>query len=375
MGSAVSLTQRRDKSEPKKDEGIGSKLREKTIPVQNSPDSGPDGATLNYRHSSNTSPNRCSNNNGISQQLQVETDFNRGRSCQEVNSSPNSPDSPFVIRSAISNNTILTTPGRMSSSRSSSSSRNHHHSGPSSVDSRAFAARDAIDFLYRRTQMSESSSPNENTSDNASAADVFAQTAMSLGLDNDDLLFNMMFFDDGSLPNFGSMINTMQQETLALHSENNTPYKLNPANEKAISHLIHEKYKLSSIVTGNECAVCKDEIEDGADITRIPQCRHYFHQECLSRWIQLQAWCPVCRSSLDTDSDVETKKNVVQHLRFETIDENDICSCGQSKSTIVEGDEEALLRKMRHSFANNTAEDFISAGLGRVVGREVGSKE
>lgn len=83
----------------------------------------------------------------------------------------------------------------------------------------------------------------------------------------------------------------------------------------------------------------------------------------------------MCRSSLDTESDVETKKNVVQHLRFETIDENDVCSCGHSRSTGVEEDEEVLLCKMRHSLANNTAENFISTGLGRVVGREVGSQE
>jgi hypothetical protein len=238
--------------------------------------------------SSAKNENLC-DNPPLQEPLQIQIDAHRGRSCRDFHMSHGSPEGPFVIRSALSiNSTLLTTPVRVSSSRSlgSASSRNHP-SGPNSGDSRAFGARDAIDFLYRRSLISEPASPNDNASDNSGAADVFAQTAMSLGLDNDDLIFNMMYFDDGTVSNFGTMMNTMQQETLALHSENNTPYKLNPANEKAISHLIQEKYKRSDAESDNECAVCKDDIEDDADITRIPQCKHFFHSECLSRWIQL----------------------------------------------------------------------------------------
>lgn len=207
-----------------------------------------------------------------------------GRACNREGEDFFPADSPFVLRSAISHtSTTFSTPPRAASNRSLGSSSSHnHHSGPNSTDSRV-QARDAVDFLYRRAQLSDTSSPNENNADGG-MADVFAQTAMSLGLDNDDLLFNMMFFDDGSLPNFGAMMNTMQQETLALHSENNTPYKLNPANAEAISHLLQEKFCSGE---DNECAVCKDEIDVGADIIRIPKCRHYFHAECLSRWIQL----------------------------------------------------------------------------------------
>lgn len=224
-----------------------------------------------------------------------------GRACNREGEDFFPADSPFVLRSAISHTTTFSTPPRASSNRSLGSSSSHnHHSGPNSTDSRV-QARDAVDFLYRHAQHSDTSSPSENAADGG-MADVFAQTAMSLGLDNDDLLFNMMFFEDGSLPNFGAIMNTMQQETLALHSENNTPYKLNPANAEAISHLLQEKFCSGE---DNECAVCKDEIDVGADIIRIPKCRHYFHAECLSRWIQLvgyppilleSAWCSNCFS-------------------------------------------------------------------------------
>ncbi len=122
-------------------------------------------------------------------------------------------------------------------------------------------------------------------------ADMFLQTAMSLGMDNEDLLFNMMFFEDGNGPaTFGALLNTMQEETLALHSENNTPYKLRPANEKAKSSLIEEVFVHANHHdpdSENECQVCKDVLEDGQTLLRIPTCKHFFHKECLIRWIEL----------------------------------------------------------------------------------------
>eukprot|EP01038_Epipyxis_sp_PR26KG_P004276 gene4276-6056_t len=135
-----------------------------------------------------------------------------------------------------------------------------------------------------------------------SAAEMFAVTAMSLGMDNDDLLFNLMYFEEGAVgTTFGSMMNNVQQETLALYSENNTPYKLKPASANAIAELSVKKFdpKLDSIDGDCECAVCKDDIEQDVSIIRLPLCKHYFHEECLLKWIKLQGWCPVCRSDIN----------------------------------------------------------------------------
>jgi len=118
------------------------------------------------------------------------------------------------------------------------------------------------------------------------AAELFSHTAMSLGMDNDDLLFNLLYFGDGGGTNFGVALNNAQQETIALYSENNTPYKLKPASASSIAGLIDDVY---SDDTGaeTECAVCKDEFEFNCEILRIPTCKHYFHQDCLIRWIKL----------------------------------------------------------------------------------------
>jgi len=132
---------------------------------------------------------------------------------------------------------------------------------------------------------------NQST-DIAAMEEMFGNTAMSLNMDNDELLFNLMFFDDGQNNSLGSVMDNLQQETLALHSENNTPYKLHPASDTAIAGLFKEVYSplVDAFKPGGvdcECSVCKDDIPDGANILRIPLCRHFFHEECLLRWIKL----------------------------------------------------------------------------------------
>lgn len=118
------------------------------------------------------------------------------------------------------------------------------------------------------------------------AGEFFAHTALALGMDNQELLFNLMYFDDGHSTTFGTMMNSVQQETLALHSSNNTPYKLKPASESAIAGLSSEVF-VPVEGADRECSVCKDEMEKGCQIVRIPACSHFFHEECLIRWIKL----------------------------------------------------------------------------------------
>lgn len=47
----------------------------------------------------------------------------------------------------------------------------------------------------------------------------------------------------------------------------------------------------------SECAICLGIIGDDEDFYSTP-CHHYFHQECLSRWMEENAICPICRTPL-----------------------------------------------------------------------------
>ncbi|XP_050224685.1 E3 ubiquitin-protein ligase RING1 [Mercurialis annua] len=57
----------------------------------------------------------------------------------------------------------------------------------------------------------------------------------------------------------------------------------------------------------NQCAVCKDEFEKGAEAKQMP-CKHVYHNECILPWLELHNTCPVCRYELPTeDGDNETR--------------------------------------------------------------------
>ena len=151
----------------------------------------------------------------------------------------------------------------------------------------------------------------------------------SLEMDNEDLLFNMLYFSndhDEDVMNelsIGSAINNAIHETEALHSESNTPYKLKPASDFDINALqpetldyfsIDENKKAngdeSIVVNKNdelECAVCKEEFVKHVKVVILPLCNHTFHAECVLKWFTLQNWCPICRTQLSTSDSVTTE--------------------------------------------------------------------
>jgi len=130
-------------------------------------------------------------------------------------------------------------------------------------------------------------------------SEMFAHTAMSLGMEQEDLLFNLLYFGgEGAAPDINMAISNARDETVALHSENNTPYKLRPASTTDIEQLKSEALLSLDELVEPDCAVCKDDMEVGVEVVFLPACGHCFHQECLVRWVKLQGHCPVCRASI-----------------------------------------------------------------------------
>ncbi|WVY93591.1 hypothetical protein V8G54_032679 [Vigna mungo] len=50
------------------------------------------------------------------------------------------------------------------------------------------------------------------------------------------------------------------------------------------------------------CCICLDEFELNAECYAL-LCQHFFHQECIMRWLQTNQTCPICRQSLRTVKD------------------------------------------------------------------------
>jgi hypothetical protein len=128
--------------------------------------------------------------------------------------------------------------------------------------------------------------------------EMFDQTAMSLEMDREDLIFNLLYFGGGDMSNINTALSNAREETVALHSENNTPYKLRPAPTTAIEGLKSESLLHLDELDSIDCSICKDDMEVGVQVVFLPNCAHCFHKECLIRWIKLQGFCPVCRATI-----------------------------------------------------------------------------
>merc|ERR1712142_1330810 len=44
------------------------------------------------------------------------------------------------------------------------------------------------------------------------------------------------------------------------------------------------------------CSVCLEDFERGISIRTLP-CRHFFHSQCIERWLKNHTKCPMCRTS------------------------------------------------------------------------------
>lgn len=50
-------------------------------------------------------------------------------------------------------------------------------------------------------------------------------------------------------------------------------------------------------IEGKECPICQEDLRTEGNARRMP-CGHIYHQDCLSRWLQLHNSCPVCRAPI-----------------------------------------------------------------------------
>ncbi|KAL3813516.1 hypothetical protein ACJIZ3_014784 [Penstemon smallii] len=107
---------------------------------------------------------------------------------------------------------------------------------------------------------------------------------------------------------------TMDYETLFEQlGDNANSLKGSPPAAKYVVENLPSEVLTKEAVAENDnaiiCAVCKDDIAVGDNLTRMPCC-HLYHCNCLVPWLMIRNTCPVCRYELPTDdADYERKRS------------------------------------------------------------------
>ena len=49
----------------------------------------------------------------------------------------------------------------------------------------------------------------------------------------------------------------------------------------------------------SDCTICLDKVSKGDKVT-VLRCAHYFHAECVDKWLEMKAVCPLCKGSVES---------------------------------------------------------------------------
>lgn len=60
--------------------------------------------------------------------------------------------------------------------------------------------------------------------------------------------------------------------------------------------------ELSLQLEDSECCICLSVYNEGAELCMLP-CNHRFHYGCLSRWLRINATCPLCKFNIKAKGD------------------------------------------------------------------------
>ncbi|KAH6790947.1 hypothetical protein C2S51_005953 [Perilla frutescens var. frutescens] len=51
-----------------------------------------------------------------------------------------------------------------------------------------------------------------------------------------------------------------------------------------------------------KCSVCQEEYVTGDEIGELVECEHAYHVACVSQWLRLKNWCPICKTAASSSS-------------------------------------------------------------------------
>ena len=64
-----------------------------------------------------------------------------------------------------------------------------------------------------------------------------------------------------------------------------------------------QEIKLLKVIEFKECkacacTICLQNFMDGENLITLPQCEHFFHKDCIEKWLKGNLICPICRKNV-----------------------------------------------------------------------------
>jgi hypothetical protein len=100
-----------------------------------------------------------------------------------------------------------------------------------------------------------------------------------------------------------------------------------------------------------ECAVCLNEFQEAEKLRRIPNCSHVFHIDCIDVWLQSNANCPLCRTSISS-----TTRFPIDHIIAPSSTPHDANPYSES---VMGGDEDYVVIELSNH--NSTDRTLLAA--------------
>ena len=66
---------------------------------------------------------------------------------------------------------------------------------------------------------------------------------------------------------------------------------------KHLPKSIYHVYQYNNKNMGKVCAICLEKFVIGKEILTLP-CFHFYHCNCISKWMKIKRSCPICLSSI-----------------------------------------------------------------------------
>ncbi|CUS09096.1 unnamed protein product [Tuber aestivum] len=115
----------------------------------------------------------------------------------------------------------------------------------------------------------------------------------ALGPGPGGLLARLMGMPPGTEGDFvytQAQLDRVLSQLMEQHQGNAPP----PASREAIESLPKVKVTRQMVIDGDDCAICKEELVMDEEVSQLP-CKHCYHFQCVSRWLEEHDTCPICR--------------------------------------------------------------------------------